>query len=372
MATPAPGHLDLAGQMGQQVVMADDSELALLDALPVPAMVIGADERVRRINGHAQTLIGMDCAGWHYITALRQPGLLDTIEACLRDGGHRKARFLGSDGARDTTWDVTLTGVVLPTGRAVVLTYQDVTAVEEAGQMRRDFIANVSHELRTPLTALLGFIETLRGPAREDTAARDRFLDIMEKEAGRMHRLVEDLLSLSRVEDQERNRPRAAVDLAGVVEGALESLTPLATDRGMRIEWQPPEHRVRVPGDAAQLAQVVNNLVENAIKYGCTEGTITLALSEPAHETSLRQTGLRLSVADEGEGIPVHHIARLTERFYRVDSHRSREVGGTGLGLAIVKHIVNRHRGRLRVTSELGQGSTFTVILPAMAGEDAG
>ena len=358
--------------MGEQVAMADDADLTLLDALPVPAMVIGADERVRRINQHAQTLIGMDCAGWHYITALRQPGLLDAVEACLRDGGHRRARFLGSDGARDTTWDVTLTGAVLPSGRAVVLTFQDVTAVEEAGQMRREFIANVSHELRTPLTALLGFVETLRGPARDDAAARERFLDIMEKEAGRMHRLVEDLLSLSRVEDQERNRPRTAVDIAGVVEGALESLRPMAAERGMAIAWHPPGTRVRVAGDAAQLAQVVTNLVENAIKYGRADSTIDLSLSDPAHETSLRQTGLRLSVTDAGEGIPVHHIARLTERFYRVDSHRSREIGGTGLGLAIVKHIVNRHRGRLRVSSELGQGSTFTVILPAMAPEDAG
>jgi two-component system phosphate regulon sensor histidine kinase PhoR len=146
----------------------------------------------------------------------------------------------------------------------------------------------------------------------------------------------------------------------------------MAAERGMTIDWQPPGTRVRVAGDAAQLAQVVTNLVENAIKYGRADSTIELILSDPAHETSLRQTGLRLSVTDAGEGIPVHHIARLTERFYRVDSHRSREIGGTGLGLAIVKHIVNRHRGRLRVSSKLGQGSTFTVILPAMAPEDAG
>ncbi len=358
--------------MGQQVIMADDSDLRLLDALPVPAMVIGVDERVRRANRHAQSLIGTDCTGWHYITALRQPGLLDAVEASLRDGGHRKARFLGSDGARDTTWDVTLIGAALPTGHAVVLTFQDVTAVEEAGQMRRDFVANVSHELRTPLTALLGFVETLRGPARDDAAARDRFLDIMEKEAGRMHRLVEDLLSLSRVEDQERNRPRTAIDLAVVVEGALDSLRPMAAERGMTIDWQPPGDSAPVAGDAVQLAQVVTNLVENAIKYGHENSRIDLHLSDAAHETSLRQTGLRLSVRDRGDGIPVHHIARLTERFYRVDSHRSREIGGTGLGLAIVKHIVNRHRGRLRVTSELGQGSTFTVILPCIPPEDAG
>jgi len=344
--------------------MSDDSELVLVDALPVPAVVIGADERVRRINHHAQSLIGTDCTGWHYITALRQPGVLDAVEASLRDGGHRKARFLGSDGARDTTWDVTLVGAVLPAGRAVVLTFQDITAVEEAGQMRRDFIANVSHELRTPLTAVLGFIETLRGPARDDPAARDRFLDIMEKEAGRMHRLVEDLLSLSRVEDQERNRPRALVDLPQVIDGTLDALRPMAEDRGMQIAWTPPAHSIRVAGDASQLAQVVTNLVENAVKYGRRDSTITVALSDPAPETSLRQHGVRLSVTDEGEGIPVHHIARLTERFYRVDTHRSREIGGTGLGLAIVKHIVNRHRGRLRVASELGKGSTFTVILP--------
>jgi len=287
---------------------------ALIMALPNPTILVGAGDRIGGMNDPAKRLIGTDAAGWHYITALRQPAVLDAVEATLKDGGHRSARYLGNDGARDTTWDVSVTGVMLSDGLTVVLNFQDMTALEDAGEMRRDFVANVSHEMRTPLTSMMGFIETLRGPARNDPAAQERFLGIMEQEAGRMHRLVEDLLSLSRVEDQERIRPTTKV--------------PLQT-------------QIEVLGDWGQLWQVVRNLVENAIKYGKTAGQVTLRLSQPEHEVTLLQDGVQLSVKDQGDGIPVHHIGRLTERFYRVDTHRSREVGGTGLGLAIVKHIIN-------------------------------
>jgi len=337
---------------------------ALIMALPNPVIVVGPDNKISAINGPASRLVGGECHGWHYITALRQPALLDMVEATLQDGGHRTARYLGNDGARDTTWDVAAAGIALTAGTSAVLSFQDMTAMEDAGEMRRDFVANVSHEMRTPLTSLLGFIETLRGPARNDPAAQERFLGIMEQEAGRMHRLVEDLLSLSRVEGDERIRPTTTIDLRALVLEVIDALKPFADGAGTTVTLNAPEDGVEVLGDWLQLWQVASNLIENAIKYGAEEGEVVIDITGPVHEAVLRQTGVRLSVRDEGEGIPEHHIARLTERFYRVDTHRSREVGGTGLGLAIVKHIINRHRGRLRVESTLGQGSVFTVILP--------
>lgn len=340
---------------------------SVIMALPNPVILVGPGERITAANDAARRLIGADCEGWHYITALRQPSVLDAVEATITDGGRRTMRFLGRDGARDTTWEVSVSAIAANDGPAVVLAFADLTALEDAGEMRRGFVANVSHEMRTPLTSLLGFIETLRGPARSDPAAQERFLEIMEHEAGRMHRLVEDLLSLSRVEDQERMRPTETVHLTGLVREVIETLTPVANAAGAEIVLTAAQDDITLPGDRGQLWQVLSNLIENAIKYGKRGGQIQVGISAPTHEPSLLTTGVRISVADAGEGIATHHIARLTERFYRVDGHRSRQVGGTGLGLAIVKHIVNRHRGRMRIESELGKGSVFTVILPVSA-----
>ncbi|MCC5974334.1 MAG: PAS domain-containing protein [Rubellimicrobium sp.] len=337
---------------------------AVIAAVPVPVLMIDGQERIVALNPPAQALFGIDGTGRHYITVLRQPAVLDIIEQTLRDGAFRQARYLGAEGGRDTTWRVTAAGVEADGGHLMLVSFEDLTALEEAGQMRRDFVANVSHELRTPLTALLGFIETLNGAAREDSVARERFLAIMKHEAARMARLVDDLLSLSRVEAEERMRPLVPVDLPGVLEQVITSFEPLAREAGVKLTRRIAPDLPEVPGDAGQLRQVVNNLIENAIKYGGTGGTVEIELTGPSPEPSLRGDGIRLVVTDHGDGIAAHHIPRLTERFYRIDSHRSREVGGTGLGLAIVKHIVNRHRGRLRIESEAGQGSRFSVILP--------
>ena len=339
--------------------------IALAEALPIPLLVVGADERIALANAPAQALLPTGSPGRHYITALRQPSVQDAVEQVLRDGGRRVTAWLGGDSGRESVWRVTV--AALAPGQGVALTFEDVTAVEEAGQIRRDFVANVSHELRTPLTALLGFIETLKGPARDDAVARERFLGIMEREAGRMVRLVQDLLSLRRVEDEERVRPVEPVALGGLIESVVHALEPLASAQGVRLLVDLPPDPATVPGDPGQLRQVLNNLIENAVKYGGSGGSVEIRLSAAAHEPSLRSLGVRIAVTDHGEGIAPHHIPRLTERFYRVDSHRSRAVGGTGLGLAIVKHIVNRHRGRLRIDSVAGQGATFTLILPVQA-----
>lgn len=234
----------------------------------------------------------------------------------------------------------------------------------QAGQMRRDFVANVSHELRTPLTSLMGFIETLRGPARDDAGARDRFLGIMEDEAGRMNRLIGDLLSLSRVESDVRVRPRTQLDLTGVLKTTLRNLNPLAVENDVVLAPEIAEPPLVLLGDSDQLIQVFTNLIENAIKYGGSGKTVEIAVQSHLHDPALRRPAVHVVVRDHGPGIDALHIPRLTERFYRADNHRSRALGGTGLGLAIVKHIINRHRGRLKIASELGKGARFTVILP--------
>ncbi len=340
-----------------------DSLLAeFVSAVPMSALLIDRSERIVAANTEAQTLLGRVIEGRHFATVLRQPQVIEAIEQCLLTKEPSKARHLSNDGAQDTAFEVQCRH--LNSSNTALVVFQDVTQLEEAGQMRRDFVANVSHELRTPLTALMGFIETLRGPARDDTAARERFLQIMTDEANRMNRLVGDLLSLNRVESEERIRPKQPLELTGLVQSTLNSLCPLAEDAGVKLSLEAPDEPVSMLGDSDQLRQVFTNLIENAIKYGGSGGVVKVIITLSERDTAMRGPAVRVKVIDQGPGIDAKHLPRLTERFYRADSHRSRELGGTGLGLAIVKHIVNRHRGRLRVESELGQGAAFTVILP--------
>ena len=236
--------------------------------------------------------------------------------------------------------------------------------------MRADFIANAGHELKTPLAALIGFIETLLGPARDDDAARERFMTIMHEQARRMARLVDDLLSLSRIELNEHVAPTDRVALAPVIEEVARGLELRAAERGIRIVHRLPPDLPEVQGERDELVQVFQNLLDNAIKYARPHSEITITGSLGPDSASGTASGtasaqVRVAVADQGEGIAGEHLPRLTERFYRIDTARSRELGGTGLGLAIVKHLVNRHRGRIEIASRLGQGSTFTVCLRA-------
>ncbi|WP_299369578.1 ATP-binding protein [uncultured Tateyamaria sp.] len=347
--------------------MGDDLLGTVLSAIPLPALAIDRTERIIAANTEALTLIGQQALRRNYVTMLRQPALLDAIEATLLDGRPRTTRYLGNDGAQDTTFRVSCraaAGVGAGGAGVALLSFEDVTHVEQAGQMRRDFVANVSHELRTPLTALMGFIETLRGPARDDAVAAKRFLDIMQDEAERMNRLVGDLMSLNRVEGDERVRPTERVVLNDILDSTLRTMRNLATEAGVSLESEFGDTPVTLMGDADQLKQVFTNLIENAIKYGGAGGRITVRIMPSPHEAALRAPGVRVQIIDYGPGIDPVHLPRITERFYRADDHRSRALGGTGLGLAIVKHIINRHRGRLRVESVPGEGATFTVILP--------
>ncbi|WP_170324920.1 sensor histidine kinase [Ruegeria arenilitoris] len=347
--------------------MSDDLLAEFVSAIPMPALMVDQTERIIAANTDAKTLLAQNIVGRHFATILRQPQVIDAIEQALLTKGPTKTRHLSNDGAQDTTFEVEcryLNGVGAVSGGALLAIFQDVTHVEQASQMRRDFVANVSHELRTPLTALMGFIETLRGPARDDAVARDRFLQIMNDEANRMNRLVGDLLSLNRVESEERVRPKEQIELTGLLQSTLNSLRPLAEDAKVQLTLTAPEGPVSLTGDNDQLRQVFTNLIENGIKYGGSGGSVEIQVLASERDSAMRGPAVRVQVIDKGPGIDAVHLPRLTERFYRADSHRSRQLGGTGLGLAIVKHIINRHRGRLRVESDLGKGTTFTVILP--------
>lgn len=338
--------------------MLSDLTRAIIDAFPEPAVLIAQNGRVAAMNAEARDLLSLGGEGRPYAVALRQPSVGAAIEAALARGDEGTARHVMAGPGTETVYRVTVRPVRGPDETGALCVFQDVTDREQVGQMRRDFVANVSHELRTPLTALLGFIETLRGAARDDAAARERFLGVMEREAARMNRLVSDLLQLSRVEAAERVRPSDPVDLVQVLAMTLTAVRPLAEAAGVELLFDAPRSAV-VPGDADQLTQVFQNLIENAVKYGGAGKRVEISLA-------LVEKGAAVAVRDFGEGIAEIHIPRLTERFYRVDSHRAREKGGTGLGLAIVKHIVNRHRGRLVIESAEGRGSTFTVILPEL------
>lgn len=336
---------------------------ALLAGYPQAALIVGFDAKVLQVNARAGAMFGAALRGRHFGLSLRQPDLLTAVARILEAraseaAGKINLRLMLRNGDEEGMFAITISP--LPIGALCV--FSDVSAEAQTDQMRRDFVANVSHELRTPLTALQGFIETLQGPARNDTPARERFLAIMATEAERMNRLVSDLLHLSHVEAQERLRPASEIDLAAAIGRAVDGLRPLADRAQVRLNKVGFDHPRMLRADADQIMQVVVNLVENAIKYGSVAGgKVDVTLSETV---TLRGPAYCFWVQDYGAGIAPEHIPRLTERFYRVDSHRSRAQGGTGLGLAIVKHIVSRHRGKLTIESNAGRGSRFSVFLP--------
>lgn len=337
---------------------------AFLEGIPLPVILVGSDRAIIRANSGVTEMFGRDVQGANAVSLLRQAPVLAAIDNCLdgrRSAGTARFVLSGLAGERSFLMHAN----PLPDGTAV-LTFEDQSRQEESEMMRRDFVANISHELRTPLTSLMGFIETLRGPARGDIEAQDRFLAIMETEAQRMSRMVSDLLSLSRVEVDERVRPRDQVNLAAVLRSVVATLEGKLSDAQIEVHAPELEGTYQINGDRDQLTQLFLNLIENAIKYGGSGKTIHISLNNVKRDQQLRRAAVQVEIRDEGEGIDEIHLPRLTERFYRVDDHRNRDQGGTGLGLAIVKHIVNRHRGRLEVRSKQGVGSSFSVIFPSV------
>jgi two-component system phosphate regulon sensor histidine kinase PhoR len=341
----------------------DDLLRAIVAGMPDPVVALDPDGRVLALNDRARALAPALRQGEPVSFALRMP---DLIEAISRAVAGEEQRVVYFERVPMDRWYET---VVMPVRRdpnaarpdLVLMTFHDLTPLRRVEEMRADFVANASHELRTPLAALLGFIETLQGSAREDPKARERFLAIMQEQARRMARLIDDLLSLSRIELNAHRRPDTAVDLVPIVRQVVDGLETLARDRGVTVNVE-AANALPVLGDHDELVRIFENLVENALKYGAAgrrvDIKIGLGVSADGEPEAL------VSVRDYGPGIAPEHLPRLTERFYRVDVTESRAQGGTGLGLALVKHILNRHRGRLTIDSALGAGATFTIHLP--------
>lgn len=324
--------------------------LAILEAIEEPALIV-EDGLVAAANGPARQLLGSHMVGRDLRLAIRHPLALDTISAGLE----AELEVIGI-GAVERPWRLS----VRPLARdSMLVRLADRSALRSAERMRTDFVANASHELRTPLATIIGYAETLTEDGPVDEEMRARFGTTIEVEARRMLRIVEDLMSLSRIEADRFRPPEEQVDLAEVARIAIENAAPLLERRNCRIAAEIDPDLPPVPGDFGQLLQLADNLIGNAIRYGCNDRSCSI-------EVKVRGDGSRmvLVVSDQGDGIAAAHLPRLTERFYRVDSARSRESGGTGLGLAIVKHIVERHRGTLEIRSEPGQGTEVSVALP--------
>jgi len=342
----------------------------VLDSLPDPLFLVDSERRIARANSAAGELFGSPLEGRDLATAVRNPAVLGALDAARDSGEGRTVEFsIAEPVERDFVARIE-PGPLRDDGEgATLLTLHDVTAAKRTEQMRADFVANASHEIRTPLTSLIGFIETLRGPAQDDTEAQGRFLDIMEQNARRMARLVDDLLSLSRIEVKEHEAPASAIALGPLLEAVAKDVAWEAERRAMTVAVDLPDAPLLAQGDQSELSQVFHNLLDNAVKYGREGSTIRVTgRSAAPPPVELRwpadvAAALCVAVENDGEGIAREHLPRLTERFYRVDTARSRELGGTGLGLAIVKHVVARHRGSLTIDSELDRGSTFTVYL---------
>lgn len=329
---------------------------AVVEALGEPALLIDRADRVRTANAAARAIVPGLRLGAPLAMALRDPDVLAAVARARADAAPHVARWR-EHGSVERVFAARAAPVVAAPG-LIALTLRDLTEAWRLDRIRTDFVANASHELRTPLASLLGFIETLQGPARDDARARERFLGVMRDQATRMSRLIDDLLSLSRVERSLHIRPTEPVDLAQVAGHIAESLAPLAGSRGagIRLDLKP----VLVAGDRDELARMVENLIENALKYGLPDegaGVVEVSVEREGRDAVL-------IVRDHGRGVAPEHLPRLTERFYRVDPGASRAQGGTGLGLALVKHVVARHGGRMSITSRVGEGTSFRVAIP--------
>jgi two-component system, OmpR family, phosphate regulon sensor histidine kinase PhoR len=339
---------------------------AIVAGMPDPAVLLDRAGRVIHLNGAAAQLAPALRRNELAQFALRSPEIINALREAIATTEARRATYL--DHVPVDRWmELIITPIAVPTlfggtDKCMLMTFHDQTPLRRVEEMRADFVANASHELRTPLAALSGFIDTLQGPARDDVRARERFLGIMHIQATRMARLIDDLLSLSRVELSAHVRPDTLVDVVPIIRQVADGLEPLALERQVVIEIDLPDHAVWIAGDREELLRVFENLIENALKYGASGGRVVVSLTVSV--TGEGAPEVRVMVRDFGPGIAPEHLPRLTERFYRVDVGDSRAQGGTGLGLSLVKHIVNRHRGRLLIESVPKNGASFTACFP--------
>jgi len=339
---------------------------AVVAGMPDPAVLLDRARRVIHLNAAAAQLAPALRRNELAQFALRSPEIISALREAIATTEARRATYL--DHVPVDRWmELIITPIPVPTlfggtDKCMLMTFHDQTPLRRVEEMRADFVANASHELRTPLAALSGFIDTLQGPAKDDPRARERFLGIMHIQATRMARLIDDLLSLSRVELSAHVRPDTLVDIVPIIRQVVDGLEPLARERQVIIDVDLPDEVVWIAGDREELLRLFENLVENALKYGASGGRVIVSLL-----TAISTEGaleVRVMVRDFGPGIAPEHLPRLTERFYRVDVGDSRAQGGTGLGLSLVKHIANRHRGRLLIESVLKNGATFTACFP--------
>ncbi|MEM7061207.1 MAG: ATP-binding protein [Pseudomonadota bacterium] len=350
----------------QPVPTADETPtLQALEHLPFGLLIINGDRTILFANRMAGAMFGVHGGGDQPASTLRTRRLLDRIDLVFTDGKPSILNFTLS-----RMGDANLKAHLLPLDSGeVMIAIEDETQAQHAGAMHRDFVANASHELKTPLAAVAGIIETLLGHARNDPDATERFLDLLQAQTSRMTRLVEDLLSLNRIEVNERVQPEEPNDLLAVVSEMVDVLRPIADTEGVEIVTNLSNTKVWVLSDRDELGQLFGNLIDNAIKYGGAGTTVSIDKVEPTPEMAGM---IGIAITDQGPGIAREHIPRLTERFYRVNIGASRAKGGTGLGLAIVKHILSRHRGRIEIESSLGEGSCFRVWLPVAKQPQAG
>lgn len=329
---------------------------AVLGAIDLPVFLLGRDAVLREQNRAAEKAFGALEPGLHISARFRSPSVLDMVRETLTTGEPNQIEH-SERLPSERVYIVRIAPLDLGGAKEplYLLSFKDISELRRIDRMRSDFVANASHELRTPLASLRGFIETMQGPARGDPKAQERFLAIMLDQANRMSRLVDDLLSLSRLELKAHLAPDQMVDIVPVIGHVRDSLAPLASDLDVDIRLHVPDGKVEVLGDRDELVQVFENLIENACKYGQEGKVVDVHVRKPVGGS------VEVSVIDHGPGIPAEHVPRLTERFYRVSVTDSRSKKGTGLGLAIVKHILTRHRARLIVRSEIGQGTEFTV-----------
>lgn len=341
----------------------------VIEALPDPVIALDINGNVATLNAKAHNIAPSLREGEPLSVGLRVPALIAAVRRAMATGEAQRVEF--SERARAEQWyEVHITPAALSDSRQpsyFLLTLHDLTSHRRIERMRADFVANASHELRTPLAALSGFIDTLLGAAQNDAAARERFLIIMKAQADRMARLIEDLLSLSRIELREHIVPDTPLELLPIVRQVIDSLLPRAEERGVEISISSTEPLL-IRGDRDELIRLFENLIENAIKYGASGKRVEVTLETAS---GINGAEAKVSIRDYGPGIAPEHVPRLTERFYRVDVGQSRAEGGTGLGLALVKHILNRHGGRLSIESTLGAGSTFTATLPLISTTDS-
>jgi len=330
----------------------------LVNAIPNPAFVLGRNLIISCANLASERLFERPLAGQGFVHVLRQPEALACLNAAIETGEMHLCELVLKL-PKSRTYQGSASSIGKAPSSPILFTLIDISAELDAEKSRSTFVANVSHELRSPLTSLMGVVETLRGPARNDVKARDRFLDLMQGETERMSRLVGDLLSLSKLEAKEHLTPDGDVDIAKTVRRVIAVLSESTPVYKGRVNLNASEGSVSVIGDRDELTEVFQNLIENALKYSAPDTKVDVTIKQAGDNPDR----ITVTVKDHGDGIAPEHIPRLTERFYRVDKGRSREMGGTGLGLAITKHILNRHRARMRIDSELGQGTVVSVEL---------